>query len=251
MTEHRISDINKLFHDQIYTGSLSARMIHPDGRPYHTFRTSSLLVDGSHLTFTNCTFENPAGKGKEVGQAIALYIDGDDIHCINCQILGHQDTLFLAPLPEKEREVDGFLGPKQFEPRAMHKYYFKNCLITGGVDFVFGGGEAVFEDCEFRSIEPGFVFAPNTPSGEKGFMVKHCRFTCSEDVPDGSCYLGRPWRDHARVTIEDCFLDRHIHPDGWIGWNRSQPESTTQFREIRSYGPGANDGHRPDWVIQK
>ena len=72
------------------------------------------LVD---ITFKNCVFENTAGPGEKVGQAIALYIDGDNIRLENCVIKGHQDTLFLAPLPEKEIIPGGFLGPKQSEPR--------------------------------------------------------------------------------------------------------------------------------------
>jgi pectinesterase len=100
-------------------------MEHKDGRPYHTFRTYTVLVDGNDITFKNCTFENTAGPGEvKSGQAIALYLDGDDIHLENCILKGHQDTLFLAPLPEKEREMDGFLGPKQFTPRTMRSFLF-------------------------------------------------------------------------------------------------------------------------------
>jgi pectinesterase len=157
--------------------------------------------------------------------------------------------LFLAPLPEKEREMDGFLGPKQFTPRTMRSFYFKDCLIEGGVDFIFGGAEAVFDHCEFRSVEKGYVFAPNTPAGaEKGFTAIACRFTCTDAVEDGSCYIARPWRDDAQMTIQDCELGRHIAKEGWIGWRKGQAEPTTKFTEINSYGPGAKDACRPDWV---
>ena len=249
MSQYHITGSNQLIEDQTYQGNLSARMPHADGKPYHTFRTYTVLADGDHITFRNCTFENNAGTGEEVGQAIALYLDGDDIHLENCTLRGHQDTLFLAPLPEKEREVDGFLGPKQFEPRKMHTFYFKNCLIEGGVDFIFGGAEAHFENCEFRSVEKGYVFAPNTPEGaEKGFIAENCRFTCTDNVEDGSCYIARPWRDFAKVIIIHCELGRHIIKEGWKGWHGDQAESTTEFVEIDSYGPGANDSARPSWV---
>jgi pectinesterase len=249
MGQYHISASDQHIVSKVYQGDLSARIMHEDGRPYHTFRTYTVLADGSHLSFENCTFENNAGIGKEVGQAIALYLDGDDIHVTGCTIRGHQDTLFLAPLPEKEREKDGFIGPKQFEPRTMHTYYFENCLIEGGVDFIFGGGEAYFDHCEFRSNEAGYVFAPNTPKGaKKGFTARNCSFTCTENVPDGSCYIARPWRDDAKVTIEDCELGRHIASVGWSGWNKAKAEPTTEFTEIRSKGIGANDAMRPDWV---
>ena len=249
MSQTHITDSHQVIENKTYSGDLSARMIHSDGRPYHTFRTYTVLVDGSHITFKGCTFANTAGRGEEVGQAIALYLDGDDIHLENCVLKGHQDTLFLAPLPEKEREADGFLGPKQFTPRTMHTFYFKNCYIEGGVDFIFGGAEAYFDNCEFCSNEKGYIFAPNTPEGAAtGFVARHCRFTCYDDVPDQSCYIARPWRDFAKVTIEDCELGRHIHPSGWLGWRQAEAAPTTQFTEIRSYGPGSDDSSRPAWV---
>ena len=249
MTQTRISDNNTTIENKTYTGNLSARLPHEDGRPYHTFRTYTVLADGNNMTFRNCTFENTAGKGKAVGQALALYLDGDNITLENCRLIGHQDTLFFAPLPDKEREVDGFLGPKQFEPRTHRTMYFRNCYIEGGVDFIFGGATAYFENCEFCSNEPGYVFAPCTPEDVTiGFVAKNCRFTCKEDVPDQSCYIARPWRDYARVTIENCQLGRHIKKEGWIGWRKGPAEPTTIFEEIGSYGPGADNASRPDWV---
>lgn len=252
MSQYHISESNQCIVGKTYQGDLSARMIHTDGKPYHTFRSYTVLVDGNQITFQHCTFENKAGKGKDVGQAIALYLDGDDITLEDCVLKGHQDTLFLAPLPPKEREVDGFLGPKQFTPRTMRTFHFRNCLIEGGVDFIFGGAEAYFDHCEFRSNEKGYVFAPNTPEEAKtGFVADHCRFTCTDEVEDGSCYIARPWRDYAKVTIVDCELGRHIASEGWSGWRQGQAEPTTEFEEIRSYGPGANDEGRPSWVNVK
>ena len=230
-----------------FTGALYAHMIHEDGRPYHTFRTPTVIINGSHVRCTDCTFENTAGSGREVGQAIALTLDGDEIVLDHCTLRAHQDTLFLAPLPEKEKEKDGFLGPQQFTPRTPRTVYIRNCLIEGDVDFVFGGATAYFENCEFRSVGRGYVFAPSTPEDVKyGFIVKNCRFTCTDNVEDRSCYIGRPWREFGMVHLENCELGRHIHPDGWNDWNK--PHEHIRFSESGSYGPGA-EGKRPDFVI--
>jgi len=248
MTKY-ISNEHQIIKNETYTGKLSAHLIHEDGKPYHTFRTSTLLIDGNDIILDNCLIENTAGKGKDVGQAIALYLDGDDIVVKNCKIIGHQDTLFLAPLPEKEREVDGFLGPKQFTPRTKRTFKFENCYIEGGVDFVFGGATAYFDNCEFCSNEKGYVFAPNTPKDvEVGFVCNNCKFTCKDEVEDESCYIARPWRDYAKVTINNCYLDRHINKKGWIGWRQDEPLETTKFKEVNSYGPGSDDNSRPSWV---
>ena len=246
--QYHITESNVTIENQIYTGAHYAKEIHADGRLYGTFRTYTVLVDGHDITFKNCIFENTAGPGKKVGQAIALYIDGDNICLENCVLRGHQDTLFLAPLPEKEMIPGGFLGPKQFEPRHPRKVYFKHCVIEGGVDFIFGGAESHFEDCEFRSVEPGYVFAPSTPKGNSaGFVAKNCKFTCAENVPKHSCYIGRPWRNHAKIRLEDCYLGEHLHPDGWDDWNKKEAHNTVEFVEKASYGPGVYK-ERPDYV---
>ncbi len=244
-----ISEDNKEYIDKSFSGSLYARMPHPDGRLFHTFRTATVLADGSHITFKNCTFANTSGKGCDVGQAIALYLDGDDITLENCTLLGHQDTLFLAPLPLREREKDGFIGPGKDKPRVNHTFHFKNCYIEGGVDFIFGGATAFFEDCEFKSVEEGYVFAPNTPENVQiGFVARNCRFTADKEIPKGSCYIARPWRKFARVTIESCFLGEHINPLGWDDWGKIDAHETMHFIEINSYGPGANDAARAGFV---
>ena len=72
-----ISDNGIEIRDQLFTGSLHATMIHADGRPYHTFRTPTVIINGANVTCIQCTFENTAGPGKEKGQAIALTLDGE------------------------------------------------------------------------------------------------------------------------------------------------------------------------------
>ena len=240
MEQIHISESNVTIENKIYVGNLSASEIHPDGNKRGTFRSYTVLVDGNNVTFRNCVFENTAGKGEDVGQALALYLDGDNITLENCTIKGHQDTLFLAPLPQKEIIPGGFLGPKQFTERKNRTFYFKNCVIEGGVDFIFGGATAYFENCEFISVEKGFIFAPSTPETvEKGFIAKNCRFTATKDVPPHSCYIARPWRDHAAVELINCYIGEHVHPDGFDDWGKTHAHSTVRFTERFSYGEGA------------
>ena len=243
-----ISESNMTIENKTFSGSRYADQIMPDGTKRGTFRSYSVLVDGDNIVFKNCMFENTAGKGKTVGQAIALYLDGDGITFENCKIIGHQDTLFLAPLPDKEIIPGGFIGPKQFAERIRRTFFFKNCVIEGGVDFIFGGATAYFDECEFVSVEPGYIFAPSTPEDvEIGFVARNCRFIAKGDIESGSCFIGRPWRNHAYVKLENCYLGEHINGQGFDDWGKIESHKTVRFYEFASYGPGAI-GNRPDYV---
>ena len=249
MAQIHISESDITIENEIFSGSHFARETHPDGEKRGTFRSYTVLVDGDNVSFKGCVFENTAGRGEDVGQALALYLDGDNITLENCVLRGHQDTLFLAPLPDKEIIPGGFLGPKQFTERKRRVFHFKNCRIEGGVDFIFGGASAYFDECEFVSVEPGYVFAPSTPEDVSvGFVARNCRFTAAENVPESSCFIARPWRDHGAVDIIDCYLGKHINPAGFDDWGKTHAHATVRFVERGSFGEGAR-GDRPSWVI--
>lgn len=243
-----ISESNQIIESKTFSASRYAKEDMPDGTKRGTFRTYTVLVDGDNVCFRNCTFENTAGPGSEVGQAIALYLDGDGITLEDCLIDGHQDTLFLAPLPDKEIIPGGFIGPKQFTERKRRTYRFKNCTIKGGVDFIFGGATAYFDNCDFVCVEEGYVFAPSTPADvEVGFVATNCRFTAEEGVGKGSCFIARPWRNHAYVHLDGCYLGEHINPCGFDDWGKTEAHETVRFTENGSFGPGAS-GNRPEYV---
>ncbi|MCR5033603.1 MAG: pectin methylesterase [Lachnospiraceae bacterium] len=240
------------------TGRLGAFEILEDGIKRGTFRTQTVFIDTHDFTARNITFENAAGFGRLAGQALALYVDGDHITFDHCHLLASQDTLFAAPLPPKEVEPGGFRGPKEFAPRNVGRHYYKDCFIRGDVDFIFGGATAYFENCELFSQktddEPasndpdtqkiyGYVTAASTPEGRPfGFVFDHCRLT--GNCPDNSCYLGRPWREYAKVVFLNCEMGPHIRPEGWHDWGKDFAHDTILFAEYHSTGPGAHPGKR-------
>ncbi len=257
----RLMGMGKTPADTVITGNLSAKELLSDGTKRGTFRTYTLFADSDSVTLENLTVENTAGPGEKAGQAIALYADGNGFHARNCRFLGHQDTLFTAPLPEKEIEPGGFRGPKEKAPRRNQTQYYENCWIEGGVDFVFGGAAAYFEGCTFCSNEPGFVFAPSTPQGRPyGYVCRDCRFVCTWNPEDeNGCpsqnprfshhvYLGRPWRDFGKTVLISCWLGNHIHPSGWDDWGKAHARSTVFFAEYGCLGPGSFKDCRPDWI---
>ena len=213
-----------------------------------TFRTATLLVDAPHVTLKDLTVANDAAPREEVGQALALYVDADFFTCEDCHLLSFQDTLFTAPLPPKEIQKNGFIGPKQFTPRMPQRHTYRRCLIAGDVDFIFGGAAAWFEECEIRHVDGrsdrsapyvGYATAASTPEGQKyGYVFSRCRFT-HEGLARGCAYLGRPWRNYAKTLLVDCWLGEHIHPDGFHDWDKPAAHETMFYAECGSYGPGA------------
>lgn len=240
--------------DTILTYDLYARMPSEDIGKLGTFRSYSCMIDTHDFTAMNMTFENSSGPGVDVGQALALYVDGDRIMFDNCRFLGGQDTIFTGPLPPKEVEPNGFIGPKQFAPRINGRHYYRNCYIEGDIDFIFGSAAAYFEKCEFFSKNTGspinsYVTAASTPEGQEyGYVMESCRFT--GNCPPHSAYLGRPWREYAKTVLLNCWMDEHICPEGWHDWGKEKAHTTALYAEYNSSGPGAVMNMRPEWVKQ-
>lgn len=254
ITHPHITLIGDSAETTILSYDLYAKMIMEDGQKRGTFRTYSCFIDTHDITFRNLTIANTAGEGPKVGQALALYADGDRLFFENCRFLGSQDTLFTGPLPPKEIEVNGFIGPKQFAPRINGRHYYRNCYLEGDIDFIFGSATAYFENCEFFSKNinqavNSFVTAASTPEGQTyGYVMRNCRFT--SNCPPCSVYLGRPWREYAKVVLIDCYMGEHIFPQGWHDWGKVQAHDTSFFAEYNSFGPGADINSRPAWIHQ-
>lgn len=239
-------------------GGLGAKMPSEDGSGVDgtlgTFRTYTVLVDADDVRLENLTIVNDAGDGREVGQAIALYADGDRLVVDACCIAGHQDTLFLGPLPPHEAKPGGFIGPKQYAPRRVGRQYFRRCRIEGDVDFIFGGARAYFEGCEIRSLNRdmdvnGYVTAASTPEGEPyGFVFHGCSFTAPDDVAPDSVYLGRPWREWAQTVLIDCWLGQHIKREGWWDWNKPAAHERARYVGASLHGPAGDAAGWAPWA---
>lgn len=196
------------------------------GNEIGTSGSASFILDGNGITAENITFENSSGP---VGQAVAMRIDGDRVVFRNCRFLGFQDTLY---------------------PRAANsRQYFKDCFIEGTVDFIFGASTSVFEDCTIMCKSSGYITAASTQQGTQyGFVFLRCNVT--GEAPQASFYLGRPWRDYARVVFMECYLGRHIKPEGWHNWDKPERETTAFFAEHKNTGRGAGTDYRVPWSHQ-
>lgn len=220
-----------------------------------TFRTATVRIAANNCTLRNLTVANTAGDGSLAGQAIALYANGTHFLADACTFSAFQDTLFIGPLPESERQIGGFIGPDETCERINTTQHYRNCCIEGNVDMIFGSGHAIFEHCTIRSIacingEPSFVTAASTPEHIPGFEFNNCMFVNSSTHPckPNSIYLGRPWRDYAAVTLRQCYLDTHISDAGWQDWSGRGAQGTTRFMGVELSGPGAAHIQWPYWT---
>ncbi|MDQ0086948.1 pectinesterase [Paenibacillus anaericanus] len=211
------------------------------GMPMGTFASSSTYISCDNIKIENITFENTAGESDQVSQAVALYVDADKVAFKNCSFLGAQDTLYLG-------------RPKEELNNKSGRNYFENCRIVGDIDFIFGSATAYFQECQIVSKDQGkeingYITAAATPvDKEVGFVFHQCKLL--SDAAKNSVYLGRPWRDYARTVFIDCWMDQHIHQEGWNDWDKTSVETTVYYGEFGSAGPGANVSKRTVWSAQ-
>jgi pectinesterase len=206
------------------TASLAAKTVGPDGLPIGTFRTATVQIDADDFTVENLTFENAAGP---VGQALALRVDGDRVVFRKCRFLGWQDTILVN--------------------RGRH--YFKNCLIVGATDFIFGAATAYFDGCMIRCENDSYITAASTPLEQPyGLVFSHCKIFGSK--PGTRVYLGRPWRQYAMTVFLNCELSEVVRPEGWHNWGKPEREQTARYAEHANTGNGADTKNRVTWARQ-
>ncbi len=201
----------------------------PGTQSMGTFRTYTVKVEGSNITFRDITIENNAEK---LGQAVALHTEGDKLVFVNCKLLGNQDTIYTGV--------------------ANTRLFFKDCYIEGTTDFIFGPSTAWFENCEIKSKVNSYITAASTPQDVKyGYIFNHCRLTAAEGVD--KVYLGRPWRAYAHTLFMNSEMGAHITAEGWQNWtdyHDPAAEGIVRYQEYNNSGAGFQPKARVTWSQQ-
>ncbi|XP_021768576.1 pectinesterase QRT1-like [Chenopodium quinoa] len=210
----------------IITGNDSASSTRGDGKPLSTFQSATVAVDADYFIASNIIFENTAAHnvGSVGEQAVALRISGSKASFYECRFYGSQDTLY--------------------DHKGLH--YFRNCFIQGSVDFIFGYGRSLYENCTLNSVAKKVASVTaqkrSKTSMSSGFSFKDCKVTGS-----GKVYLGRAWGDYSRVVYSFSFLDKLVNPLGWNDWGKSNRDSMVYYGEYKCIGPGSNITGRVPW----
>lgn len=210
------------------TGNLN----NADGIP--TFRTATVAVNGDNFFAKNIGFENSAGPAKF--QAVALMVVSDFSVFYNCSMDGYQDTLYVH----------------------SKRQFYRDCTVSGTIDFVFGDAAAVFQNCTFLVRKPlngqqniitaqarsdvreptALVFQNST------FIADPELFPVKDKFPT---YLGRPWGNFSRTIIMESYIDDLIKPEGWTIWDANWGLDTCFYAEFHNSGPGSNTTGRVTW----
>lgn len=216
-------------------GSFTLRIVAPD------FRAENLTIENAFDYMAN--YAKPEGDPTRLRdpQGVALMLDtgSDRAAFVDVRILGHQDTLF---------------------PNAGRSWFYRS-TISGSVDFIFGAGQVVFEECEIISRDRGsrtnngYVTAPSTSTASAhGFVFIRSRLVKEHpSMAAGSVTLGRPWHPYGdpdavgSAVFIDTWMDDHIAARGWermsstdsTGTRTWWEASSARFFESGSSGPGA------------
>ncbi|KAJ0524262.1 putative pectinesterase [Helianthus annuus] len=201
-----------------------------------TYRSATFAVKGKGFIARDMRFENTAGPEKH--QAVAFRSDSDLSVVFRCAITGYQDTLYAHSL----------------------RQFYRDCLITGTVDFIFGDGVVVFQNCQILARK-GLPNQKNTitaqgrkePTQPSGFSIQFSNISIEPAalLPNSSVppptYLGRPWKLYSRTIIMQSYISGFIRPEGWLEWNGDFALDTLYYGEYMNYGPGAGFGGRVRW----
>lgn len=167
-----------------------------------------------------------------------MSIEAPYVEFLNYRFYSCQDTLYTGGSP----------------------LYFKNCLIEGETDYIFGESDAVFDSCELRW--KGFTANPKgghitaAKSSGTGYLMNNCKVTKNKSLSVQAGDFGRPWGKNAKVLYLNTILEdgSTIINEGWAAMSGVQPEEIEGFKEYGTKlanGGAVNTSQRKGHVISK
>lgn len=192
------------------------------------------VVMGNGFIARAMGFQNTAGPQKH--QAVALRVQSEMSAFFNCRMDGYQDTLYVQ----------------------AYRQFYRNCVISGTVDFIFGDSTTIIQNSLIIVRKPmngqqNTVTAHGRQDKREttGLVIQNCRI-----VPEQALfpmrfqirsYLGRPWKMYSRAVIMETELGDFIQPAGWLEWQGTFALDTLYFAEYGNRGPGAVTTGRVKW----
>ncbi|KAL6623578.1 hypothetical protein ACP70R_033457 [Stipagrostis hirtigluma subsp. patula] len=205
-----------------------------DGAPVGTVGSATVAVESDYFMASGIVFKNHAplaAPGQKGGQAVALRLFGSKAALYNCTVDGGQDTLY--------------------DHKGLH--YLKGCVIQGSVDFIFGFGRSLYEDCTVVSVTKQRCGGADGAAAEQEHRRRRRERVLVRAVQDHRRRADLPGRalgDSSRVVYSYTNMGKEVVPVGWDGWNIAKPErSGIYYGEYKCSGPGALAHNRIGWSL--
>ncbi|CAN0920034.1 Putative pectinesterase/pectinesterase inhibitor 28 [Linum grandiflorum] len=199
-----------------------------------TSDTATFAVVAPGFIAKNMGFENSAGA--EGHQAVAFRSRSDNSVLYNCAFDGYQDTLYTQ----------------------AYRQFFRDCTITGTIDFVFGAGRTILQNCKLIVRKPLSnqhciltAEGKKDRNGDSAIVLQNCHVSSSPEYfpvrRTNKAYLGRPWKEYSTTIIMNSKLDDLIAPEGWSPWIGDFGLNTLFYAEYQNKGAGAAQDKRVKW----
>ncbi|KAG2647740.1 probable pectinesterase/pectinesterase inhibitor 21 [Panicum virgatum] len=197
--------------------------------------TATMEAIGNGFFMKGVRVENTAGA--ENHQAVALRVQSDQAVFYQCTFDGYQDTLYTH----------------------AQRQFFRDCTVTGTIDFIFGNSQVVIQNCLIQPRKPMANQANIiTAQGRRdkrsvgGTVLHNCTI---EPHPDFKAeaggkiatYLARPWKEYSRTLYIQNDIGGFIDPKGWLEWNGDFGLETLFYAEVDNRGAGADMSKRAKW----
>ena len=153
-------------------------------------------VNGNSIALENLTVVNMTPQGGSQAEALMIETGIRQFIFYNCEVDSFQDTI---------------LGNT-----SGTQTYFQDDLIQGDVDYIWGGMNAFFTNCEMRTRRtPANLIQPRTDPISNGMSFVNCRFTVTSNTVN-NIGLGRAlgYAD-GNVVYANCLFDC----GQFSGWN--------------------------------
>lgn len=178
--------------------------------PTINFQSNSKSIYMQDITILN---KMDYRKGAFTGRAVALRDQGDKNIYKNVKLLSNQDTFYTG----------------------SNRIYLENSEIHGTVDFIFGGGDVFFNECNiFLEDRGGNHVTAAATSSSWGYVFRDCTIDGFAQT-NGTYKLGRPWQSSPKTVFINTVMKVLPANEGWSEWGAA-PSVYAEYNSLTSSG---------------
>jgi len=190
---------------------------------------TSVTLRGFTIENTHVKTNDDAALGNQA-EALCWHNRNGNLYCENMRFISRQDTIHVKGVS-----------------------YFKNCYVTGDVDYIWGYCDiSLWENCQIHTrqdnregVRPAYVLQSRALNGKPGFVFTDCSFTA--DPREGKIWIGRSSGTGKADSVErwdsialiNCSLSADYDPELWTdedGCREVYPPVGTTMTGWREYG---------------